>query len=74
MSPATAWTELTVPDGGWQIGFPAFGWDPDDLFIDVLFEGTPFLMPSIPAWVEHSVPATVGTELSVAATTWTELT
>lgn len=74
MSPATIWTELTVTDGGWQGGFTVPGGNPDDYYIDVLFEDTPFWNPAAAVYTEMSVAATAGTEMSVASTVWTELT
>ena len=73
MSPATSWTELTATGAGWQQGIPVAGGNPDDYFIDVLFEGTVFFNAAA-AHTEMSGAATAGTELTVAATVWTELT
>ena len=42
MSPATPWTELTVAQTGWAQAFAAIGGDPNDYFIDILFEGSIF--------------------------------
>ena len=73
MSPATSWTELTVTAAGWQQGIPVVAGNPDDYFVDVLFEGTVFFNPHA-AHTELSVAATSGTELTTPATSWTELT
>lgn len=73
MSPATPWTELTVTGAGWQQGIPIASGNPDDYYIDVLFEGTPFFNPGV-THAKMSVAATASTEMTVAATVWTELT
>ena len=73
MSPATPWAELTVTGAGWQQGIPVAGGNPDDYFIDVLFEGTPFFNPGV-TYTKLSVAATTSAELTVAAASWTELT
>lgn len=73
MSPATVWTELTAPAGGFQEGIPDISYNPvDDFFIDVLYEGTAFFNLTTD-WTEMSVGAASYTELSVPATTWTEM-
>lgn len=74
MSPATSWTELTVTDVGWQMGIPVSGGNPDDFYVDFLFEGSEFFAPGPPSWVELSVGATAGTELTSPSTSWTEVT
>lgn len=73
MSPATPWAELTATAMGWQQGFTIPGGNPNDFFIDVLFEGALFANPHI-SWTELTAPATTHSELSVPATVWTELT
>lgn len=74
MSPATSWTELTVDAAGWQHGIPVAGGNPDDYFIDVLFEGTVFFNPHVSHTELSLGSATSHTELTTPATTWTELT
>lgn len=75
MSPATAWTELTATGVGWQMGIPVAGGNPDDFYVDVLFEDSIFFSaPGPPSWVELTVSATSGTELMTPSTSWTEVT
>lgn len=72
--PATPWTELSITGAGWQQGIPVATGNPDDYYIDVLFEGTVFFNPGTTHTKMSLGSATVGTELSVAPTIWTELT
>lgn len=74
MSPATPWTELTVTAAGWQQGIPVVAGNPDDYFVDVLFEGTVFFNPHVPHTELSLASPTSGTELTAPLTTWTELT
>ncbi len=73
MSPATAWTELSVTDTGWQQAVPSLGNPDDDYYIDVIFEGTVFFNPGV-THTELSVAATAATELTAPSTSWTEVT
>ena len=73
MSPATSWTELSVTGAGWQQGIPVTGNNPDDYYIDVLFEDTVFFNTGVTHTEMSLSSATVGTELSVASTSWTEV-
>lgn len=72
MSPATVWTELVGVQTGWSQAFAAIGGDPNDYFIDILFEGSVFFNPHVP-WTQMSGSVTSGTELTTPSTTWTEI-
>lgn len=71
--PATTWTKLTTPAGGFQESrVDPFLDASTDYFIDFLFEGTAFSDPGASTWTEASMSATSFTEQTVGATTWTE--
>lgn len=75
MAGPTAWVELTGNDGGWQEGIPAIDYDAStDYFVDVLFEGTNIFATIQPTWTELTGSTPAGTELSVSAAPWVELT
>ena len=73
MSPATPWTELNVDASDWQRSTPL----PSTGIVDVMFGAFVLTQPDfidvIQDWAKLSVSATSGTELSIAATPWTEL-
>lgn len=74
MSPATVWTKLNVDGTDWQHAIP----DPSSGIVDVMFGAFVLTQPDfidvIPSWAELSISATAGTELTVPATVWVELT